>query len=52
MEIVAAPFELRGADIEIRGPAPDAGEHTREVFLEAGVDEATLAAMIARGALA
>jgi len=52
MEIVSAPFHVRGADIEIRGPAPDAGEHTREVFLEAGVDAARLDALMARGAIA
>jgi crotonobetainyl-CoA:carnitine CoA-transferase CaiB-like acyl-CoA transferase len=40
MEIVSAPFHVRDADIAIRGPAPDIGEHTRDVFLEAGVDEA------------
>ncbi len=51
MEIVAAPFHVRGADIDIRGPAPDAGEHTREVFVEAGVDPAHIDALIERGAL-
>jgi crotonobetainyl-CoA:carnitine CoA-transferase CaiB-like acyl-CoA transferase len=38
MEIVSAPFHIRDADIQVRGPAPDAGEHTREVFVAAGID--------------
>jgi crotonobetainyl-CoA:carnitine CoA-transferase CaiB-like acyl-CoA transferase len=49
LELIAAPFHIRGADVIVRGPAPDAGQHTREVFLEAGVDAATLAAYFERG---
>jgi crotonobetainyl-CoA:carnitine CoA-transferase CaiB-like acyl-CoA transferase len=48
-EVISAPFEIRAADVAVRGPAPDAGEHTREVFLEAGVDAATLDDYFARG---
>ena len=51
MEIVSAPFLIRGADVAVRGPAPDAGEHTREVFREAGIDPERIEALIARGAL-
>ena len=51
MEIVSAPFHLRNADIAVRGPAPDLGQHTREVFLEAGFDETTIDALLTRGVL-
>ena len=51
MEIVSAPFEIRGADIEVRGPAPDAGQHTREVLLEAGVPPERVDTLLARNVL-
>ena len=51
MEIVSAPFHIRNADIQVRGPAPDAGQHTTEVFLEAGLSEARLDELIARGVI-
>jgi crotonobetainyl-CoA:carnitine CoA-transferase CaiB-like acyl-CoA transferase len=51
MEIVSAPFHIRGADVTVRGPAPDAGEHTREVFLQAGVPEERIDELLARGVL-
>ena len=51
MEIVSAPFHIRDADIEVRGPAPDAGEHTREVFAEAGLDDKQIDALIEAGVI-
>ena len=51
MEIVSAPFHIRDADIEVRGPAPDAGEHTREVFIEAGIPAQRVDELISKGAL-
>ena len=51
LEIVAAPFHIRGADITVRGPAPDAGQHSREVFAEAGVSPDRLDELFARGVL-
>ncbi len=51
MEVVSAPFEIRGADIEVRGPAPDAGQHTLEVLLEAGVAPERLNALIEKNVL-
>jgi crotonobetainyl-CoA:carnitine CoA-transferase CaiB-like acyl-CoA transferase len=50
-EVVSAPFHVRGADIEVRGPAPDAGQHTREVFSGAGLREEQIDALLAKGAL-
>ncbi len=35
-ETLAAPFEIAGADVRARGPAPQPGEHTFEVLTEAG----------------
>lgn len=51
MEVVSAPFEIRGADVAVRGPAPDAGEHTRQVFSEVGVDADKIEDLLARGIL-
>ncbi len=51
IEIVSAPFHIRGADIMARGPAPDAGQHTREVFAEAGLSAETLAALEQAGVI-
>jgi crotonobetainyl-CoA:carnitine CoA-transferase CaiB-like acyl-CoA transferase len=51
MEIVGTPFHIRDADVGVRGPAPDAGEHTREVFLQAGVPAERIAALMAEGVL-
>lgn len=51
MEIVSAPFHIRDADVEVRGPAPDVGQHTREVFIEAGIAAERVDALIAKGAL-
>jgi len=51
MEIVSTPFEIRGADIEVRGPAPDAGQHTREVLLEAGIQPDRVDALFERDVL-
>ena len=51
IEVVSAPFHIRGADIAVRGPAPDAGQHTREVFGEAGLSVEHLDGLFARGVL-
>ena len=48
MEVVSAPFHIEGADIEVRGPAPDAGQHTREVLAEAGFSEQQLEHLFAK----
>ncbi len=46
---VAAPFRVVGADIAVRGPAPQLGEHTRAVLAEAGVDATEIDRLIATG---
>ena len=50
MEVVSAPFEVKGADIEVRGPAPDQGEHTRDVLAKAGLKTEDIESLIAKGA--
>ena len=42
MEIVSTPFHIRGADVKVRGPAPDPGQHTREVLAELGLSESAI----------
>ncbi|MGE0625579.1 MAG: CaiB/BaiF CoA transferase family protein [Pseudomonadales bacterium] len=51
LEIVSAPFHIRDADVEARGPAPDVGEHTRAVFEEAGLSAERIDALIEQGVL-
>ena len=52
MEVVSAPFQIRGADVEVRGPAPEAGQHTRAVLSDAGLTSEQLDALFAQGVLA
>jgi crotonobetainyl-CoA:carnitine CoA-transferase CaiB-like acyl-CoA transferase len=52
MEIISAPFHIRDAGVEVRGPAPDAGEHTREVFAELGIAKERIEELITKGVLA
>ncbi len=51
IEIVSAPFHLRDAEVEARGPAPELGQHTRQVFEEAGLSSDRIDALITRGVL-
>ena len=46
---VAVPMRLPGQDIGPRGPAPDLGQHTREVLSELGLSEVELDALITDG---
>jgi len=51
IETISAPFEIRDADIAVRGPAPELGQHTREVFAELGLSRERLDELAARGVL-
>jgi len=42
---VAAPFHIAGADIAVRGPAPELGSHGSEVLAEAGFAPAEIEAL-------
>ncbi len=44
---VAAPFRLRGADVSVRGRAPELGEHTRAVLAEAGLTSSEIDDLVA-----
>ncbi len=46
---VATPMKLRGQDLSPRGPAPDLGQHTREVLTELGLSGPELGALAAGG---
>jgi len=48
---VAVPMRLRGQDLTPRGPAPDLGQHTREVLGELGLSADELDALVADGTL-
>lgn len=49
MEVISAPFHLRDADIAVRGPAPDKGEHTADVLAAAGISAAEIATLQEQG---
>ncbi len=45
------PFEIEGADIGPRGPAPKTGQHTHDVLREVGLTDDEIAALAKSGAL-
>ena len=49
---VALPMRLRGVDIGPRGPAPELGQHTREVLRGLGLSDAEVDAAVADGLVA
>lgn len=48
---VRIPMRFRNADVGPRGPAPELGQHTREVLLQMGLDEAEIASLADKGAI-
>ena len=48
-ETLDTPFKIYGADVGVRGPAPDAGAHTFDVLAELGVDDEELAKLATDG---
>ena len=48
---VASPFSLDASRLQPRGPAPELGQHTEEVLLEAGYDWPQIADLRSNGAL-
>ena len=48
---VATPFDLGGSEISVRGPAPEHGEHTHEIMLEAGYSPDDVKALYDRGVI-
>jgi crotonobetainyl-CoA:carnitine CoA-transferase CaiB-like acyl-CoA transferase len=45
-QTLAAPFRIVGADVQVRGAAPDAGEHTREVLVELGISNGEIESLL------
>jgi crotonobetainyl-CoA:carnitine CoA-transferase CaiB-like acyl-CoA transferase len=50
-ETMSAPFRVRGADIQVRGPAPLPGSDTQQVLLEYGFSTDEIAELAANGVL-
>ncbi len=50
-ETTNVPFEFHGADVRVRGRAPEVGEHTAAVLTELGVDAGELDSLRAAGIL-
>lgn len=48
-ETLGTPFEIRGADVGPRGPAPGIGQHTYEVLQEFGVPEGEITGLAEQG---
>ncbi|MDZ7668247.1 MAG: CoA transferase [Gammaproteobacteria bacterium] len=48
---VRAPMRFRDVEVKPRGPAPQVGEHSREVLAAAGFDAAEIQALLDGGAL-
>ncbi len=48
---VRAPMRFDNADVRPRGPAPEVGQHTREVLRGAGLSDDEIEALQARGAI-
>jgi crotonobetainyl-CoA:carnitine CoA-transferase CaiB-like acyl-CoA transferase len=48
-ETVSVPFNIAGADVGPRGPAPGIGQHTRAVLAAEGFDDAAIEALVAEG---
>lgn len=47
---VASPFKLEGTPADVRRPAPELGQHTHEILVEAGFTQAELDALKQAGA--
>jgi len=45
---IGVPFEIAGAEVLPRGPAPQIGEHTADVLKERGFTDDEVAALAAR----
>jgi crotonobetainyl-CoA:carnitine CoA-transferase CaiB-like acyl-CoA transferase len=48
-ETLSAPFQIIGADISVRGPAPEPGQHTFDILRERGMDDEQIALLAEQG---
>jgi len=51
IETLAAPFVMHGSDVQVRGRAPEVGEHTDAVLARFGVDDSAVAALREAGVI-
>jgi crotonobetainyl-CoA:carnitine CoA-transferase CaiB-like acyl-CoA transferase len=51
IKLVDTPVKFRGANVGARGPAPELGQHTEEVLLQAGYGWNEIAQLRDRGVL-
>jgi crotonobetainyl-CoA:carnitine CoA-transferase CaiB-like acyl-CoA transferase len=49
--VVEPPFKFTRSDAQVRGPAPEMGEHSREIVRELGLDEEAIDALMAANVL-
>ncbi|MFN0093824.1 MAG: CaiB/BaiF CoA transferase family protein [Dehalococcoidia bacterium] len=50
-ETLDTPFKIYGAEVGVRGPAPENGQHTFEILAEAGIDGAELERLATAGVI-
>ena len=50
-ETITAPFQIDGADVRVRGPAPIPGQHNHEVLRHFGLDDEEIAQLAVAGVL-
>jgi crotonobetainyl-CoA:carnitine CoA-transferase CaiB-like acyl-CoA transferase len=50
-ETLATPFHIDGADMGVRGPAPDAGQHTFDVLAALGIEGDELTGLMTAGVI-
>jgi crotonobetainyl-CoA:carnitine CoA-transferase CaiB-like acyl-CoA transferase len=50
-ETLDTPFKIYGSEVGVRGPAPEAGEHTYDILSEFGVGEEEMAALATDGVI-
>jgi crotonobetainyl-CoA:carnitine CoA-transferase CaiB-like acyl-CoA transferase len=50
-ETLTAPFTMSGSDVQVRGRAPEIGEHTLDVLRDKGIDDARIELLAKEGVL-
>ena len=48
-ETLNAPFKMSASEVAVRGPAPDVGEHSRDVLASFGLDAERIEALVSSG---
>ncbi len=50
-QTIAAPFHVHGADVTVRGRAPELGEHSRDLLAEAGYEPTEIDRLVTTGVI-